>query len=105
MKIFEKLTGSELTLILNGTFDESSCPSIDSKISEVMGWEIKKILLNMAGVDYISSLGIRTLIIAHKNSIKSGKELLLAEMSEKVREILSEMGMLSLFAVSGGENI
>jgi anti-anti-sigma factor len=101
MKIFENLAGKDLTLTFCGTFNETSCPHIDDKISEVMGWDINRIFLNMAGVDYISSIGIRTLIIAHKSSLKNGKDLILAEMSEKVREILSEMGMLTFFMEAG----
>ena len=101
MKIFENLIGSDLTLTFHGTFDETSCPHIDDKISEVMGWDIRTISLNMSGVDYISSVGIRTLLIAHKSSLKKGKDLILAEMSEKVRAILSEMGLLSLFLKAG----
>jgi len=86
---------------MHGIFDESTSPNIEDKISEVMGWAVKKISLDMENVKYISSAGIRILIIAHKKAVKSGKNLVIAGMSEKVKEILETVGILPLFRSTG----
>ena len=102
MKIFEDLRGDELTLSMHGIFDESTCPHIEDKISEVMGWNVRTVFLDMNNVKYISSAGIRILIIAHKKAVKNGKTLVISGMSEKVKEILETVGILPLFGSRGG---
>jgi anti-sigma B factor antagonist/stage II sporulation protein AA (anti-sigma F factor antagonist) len=101
MKITEHADGEDLALILEGDLDESSSHKAEEKIKEALAQDAKNICLDMKGVHYVSSVGIRVLILAHKKAVKLGKKIILTKMSPKVKEILETVGILPLFAASG----
>ena len=90
---------NNITLIFEGNLDENTCKSVEQKFNEVLSGQSKIIYLNMKGVKYISSIGIRVLMIAHNKSIKSNKKIVIKreDMSTKAREILEIVGILPLF--------
>jgi anti-anti-sigma factor len=55
----------------------------------------------MGNVRYLSSAGIRVLIIAHKKGKKNNKQITLGEISVKVKDVLDTVGILPLFNRSG----
>ena len=98
MNIRENITGKNVTLSLDGNFDEHSSPYIESKLMTMIeSPDIESISFNMDGVKYISSAGIRVLIVAHKRAIKNGKNISIGAMSPKVKEIIDVVGILPLF--------
>lgn len=102
MKIKEHLEEGILTLSLNGNFDETSSPEVEEMVELALVEDINGICFDMKGVEYISSAGIRVLIISHKKAIKIGKKILVGEMSEKVKDVLDVVGILPLFGTEGG---
>lgn len=103
MKMREHIEGSDLTLSLEGNFDETTSLEIEKKIESILSGETKKLLLDLRGVKYVSSAGIRVLIIAHKRAVKTGKKVVIGEMSGKVKEILDTVGIMPLFSDGAGE--
>jgi anti-anti-sigma factor len=101
MKIKEKLNGKNLTLFLEGDFDDTGYSIVEQKFNEVINWEVDDIAFNMKRVKYISSFGIRVLILAHKRAIKLGKKVVLTEMSDKVRGIIEMVGILPMLNGQG----
>jgi len=101
MKIKERLDGKSLTLFLDGDFDDTSCFAVEQKFDEAIVREVEDISFNMKHVQYISSFGIRVLILAHKKAVKLGKKVALSEMSNKVRGIIEMVGILSIFCGQG----
>ena len=91
---------SNITLIFEGNLDENTCKSVEQKFTEVLSQDAKFIYLNMKGVKYISSIGIRALMIAHNKAVKYGKKIIInrEDMSTKAREILEIVGILPLFS-------
>lgn len=102
MKITENYNGKELTLLLDGNFDEMSSPEIEEKIDEALTKDITTITFDMSNVHYISSVGIKVLIVAHKKAVKLGKKIHIGKMSGKVRDIIEVVGILPLFGPSKG---
>ena len=81
-------------IILKGNLDENSAAVTERSILEVFTDEYDRIELDMNDVDYISSMGIRVLIIVYKKAVKSGKKFVITRMSGKVRNILEVVGIL-----------
>lgn len=97
MNIREHLSEGELTLSLSGTFDESTCSSVEKRVDELLERDVKTISFDMENVGYISSAGIRVLILAYKRATKWGKKVTLGKMSSKVRDIIESVGIMPLF--------
>jgi len=101
MRIREDLDGKKLTLALEGNFDDASSPAVEKRFEQALLMDVTDIHFDMGKVQYISSAGIRVIIIAHKKALKSDKRVLIGQMTDKTRQILDKVGLLSLFSVSG----
>ena len=103
MRITENLDGKNLTLTLEGDLDSVSSPGVEQKIEEVLELNIESLNLDLSKVRYISSIGVRVLVIAYKKAMKDEKKVAIVSMSTKVQDILKEVGILPLFEVKGGK--
>ena len=103
MRITENLDGKNLTLTLEGDLDSVSSPGVEQKIEEVLELNIESLNLDLSKVRYISSIGVRVLVIAYKKAMKDEKKVAIVAMSTKVQDILNEVGILPLFEVKGGK--
>lgn len=99
MKINEIVDGDSITLALDGNFDEQSSPKVESRLESAFLSDVKNIRFDMEHVNYISSAGIRVLILSHKKGIKFGKNVGLLAMSDKVKEVLDVVGILPIFSI------
>jgi anti-sigma B factor antagonist len=84
-------------LKVNGRVDSETAPDLDNALVAVLNENKNKVVLDLQGVDYLSSAGLRTLVKALKDAQKSGGDLYLASVSEPVDVILRTVGMLQMF--------
>ena len=71
MKIEIKRTAEETTIELVGRLDTTTAPSLDKTINEDIA-DTKNLVLNLKGLEYISSAGLRVLLGAQKKMQKIG---------------------------------
>ena len=57
------------------------------------------LVLEMDGTDYLSSAGVRALISAQKTLKPKGGSVMIAQPSQRVREVIQIVGMESLFPI------
>ena len=63
----------------------------------------KKAILDLSKVDYLSSAGLRLLLLIYREfAAKSGKLVLLG-VSEDIRTVMSHTGFLNFFTVAGSK--
>ena len=84
---------------VNGRIDSNNAPEFEGKLKELMSNGRHKLVLNLAGVSYMSSAGLRTLVSTLKECKKRNGDMRLAAPSERVAEVLSLAGLDSLFQV------
>ncbi len=58
-----------------------------------------KILLNMSGVEYMSSAGLRMLLSMYRQVKGDNGRIALVGLSEEIRDIMSATGFLSHFTI------
>lgn len=64
----------------------------------------RKILLNLAGVEYIDSSGLGELIASYTNLDKKGGEIKLLHLPRRVRELMVVTKLLTVFDVHENES-
>ena len=74
MKITSKTDGSKATLALEGWLDTSTAPELAKALSN-LNPACTDLALDLSGVEYISSAGLRQIVSAHK--LMKGKLTLL----------------------------
>lgn len=74
-----------------------------SAVQEALGAGSKKILLNLADVNYIDSAGLGELVSAFTTVKNAGGELKLLNLTKKVRDLLVITKLLTIFDVKDNE--
>ena len=57
-----------------------------------------KMLLDMSGVDYMSSAGLRLMLSMHRQATANKGQLVLAGLSEDIKDTMAATGFLNFFA-------
>ncbi|KJJ83232.1 anti-sigma factor antagonist [Candidatus Omnitrophus magneticus] len=97
IKIIERPSGNgSLTIYLDGNIDEATSPILEKEVEKIIVKNFNNIYFDLNKVNYISSLGIRVLIVAYKKGVKLGKIVAIKEISAKAKEILEVVGVLPL---------
>ncbi len=81
-----------------GRIDSYTAPKLQEAIEDVMKNGRHKIVLDMSGVDYMSSAGLRVLISTQKTCKRYNRgEVILAEVPRRILEALDLAGFVPLF--------
>ena len=87
----------EVTLVLNGRFGNNSASKVESAVHDAMVG-CHKLTFDFAGVDYISSAGLRVLLSAQKTMNKQG-EMKLIHVNDVINEIFEVTGFSDILNI------
>jgi anti-sigma B factor antagonist len=76
---------------------------IRSKVRDLLQSGVKKIVLNLADINYIDSSGIGELVSTYTTVINTGGQLKLLNLTKKLRELLTITKLLTVFDVFDDE--
>jgi anti-sigma B factor antagonist len=76
---------------------------VRNTIKDLLHSGVKKIVLNLAEVNYIDSSGVGELVSSFTTVAKEGGQLRLLNPTNKVREILANTRLLTVFQVYDNE--
>ena len=85
MEIGEERRGAALVLSPQGRLDSTTAPEFEQRVRARMAEGNRDFVIDLGALDYVSSAGLRALVIASKSS--NGRGLGLAAMQPVVREI------------------
>jgi len=87
--------GNVAVVTASGRFDSETSPSLDAELTKVVGQK-NKIVLDLKGVEYLSSAGLRAIVKALQASQKAGGGVKLACVSVSVETVLRTVGMMEM---------
>jgi anti-anti-sigma factor len=89
-----------LTGILNliGRLDIVTAPKLQEALTEVIT-SAEKVELDFAGVDYVSSAGLRVLLLGEKNAKAAGKSMTLKNVSHEVMDVFEITGFSGILTI------
>ena len=87
--------GQEGELVLEGRLDTLTAPEAEEVFNQ-MAERVEKIVLNMAGMEYVSSAGLRTLKRLHMAMKKKNGSLVLTNVRKMVMEVFEMTGFAGL---------
>jgi anti-sigma B factor antagonist len=83
---------------LSGRIDSSASGGLEEVLEDLIQSE-KNLIVDLSGVYFISSQGMRVLLNAEKQIARENGQLILAGLSGNVREVLSMIGFLEYFEI------
>lgn len=89
---------------LSGTLDTTSAPDVGSELENRIGAGDSKIIVDLAGVEFVSSAGLRILLVAAKKLRASGGDLAVCSLNETVQEVFDMSGFSSILKVFPGRD-
>ncbi len=85
------------TITLKGRLDALTAPGIQELFTRVIFEGGRTLVVDLSGVHYVSSAGLRTFIATQKDLQKVGGELVLAGLSAQVHDVFQVSGFDQLF--------
>jgi anti-anti-sigma factor len=92
--------GGWTTFTVTGRLDASSAATAEAALSSAVAGGALRLVLDLAGLDYISSAGLRVLLATAKKVARQDGALVLCQLQSGVREVLAISGLLSVFTVT-----
>lgn len=90
--------GKEVILKCTGRLDANRAGYLNDYIDKLVREGRYQIALDMTGIDYLSSAGIRSLITQSKNLRAVNGHFCITAMSENVHQVLNMVGMLEMLS-------
>ena len=97
MTIQIKKNEAETTIELVGRLDTTTAPALDKTINEDIG-DTKNLVLDIKGLEYISSAGLRVLLSAQKKLQKIGS-MKVINVCEEVMEVFEMTGFADILVI------
>ena len=97
MTIEKTLNGTELTINLIGRLDTTTAPQLEAELKQNISG-VKKLVLNFAALEYLSSAGLRVLLAAQKVMNKQG-EMIVKHVNETIAEIFEVTGFSDILTI------
>ena len=99
MQTTQSVLQGVMVVSAKGRLDSNTSAILDSALSG----EAKaapKLIIDLSGVDYVSSAGLRILLKAAKLAMASKQKLALAGLAPQVREVFDVSGFTKLFTLA-----
>ncbi len=99
MKITQNEKDGILELSISGRLDAVSAVEADKTFSSIIDGENSNLLIDLAELDYISSAGLRVLLVVAKRIQQNRGKVALCSLNANVKEIFEISGFSSIFNI------
>lgn len=97
---FQIVDLDQVTLVeVSGRVDSATAEQLGAVLSEQFNRGRRYLVIDLARVDYMSSAGLRELVLAFKQAQKLSGDVRLAQPSHRVQEILEMAGLDTIFQI------
>ena len=98
MTIEKTQNGNELIIKLSGRLDTITAPDLESELKSCLEG-INSLVFDLAELEYVSSAGLRTLLMAQKTMNRLGA-MKIVNVCEEVKEIFDITGFSDIFTIA-----
>ena len=97
MEIAKKTEDGKLVIAVTGRVDTTTAPELDAGL-QLVGNET--LTLDLSGVPYMSSAGLRCLLTAQKKMMAGGGSMTVVGLQPTVKEVLDITGFSSILTIA-----
>ncbi len=97
MTITKTKEGSRLVLALSGCLDTTTAPQLEAELKQSLGG-VTALVLDFAELAYLSSAGLRVLLVAQKTMNKQGT-MEIHHVNETISEIFEVTGFADILTI------
>ena len=104
MEILQEQQGRVIILSLIGRLDANTSKDLEGKLLPLLDADNRLFIIDFAQLEYISSAGLRVLLMAAKKLKPLDGTIALASLKDHIKEIFEIAGFLSLFQIFSGKD-
>jgi anti-sigma B factor antagonist len=104
MEIHTETINSVTVVEMLGELDSMSAPGVQDEVL-LLANPGSKILLDMSRVTYMSSAGLRTLLILYRRINENSGKIILVGLNEDIQDIMAITGFLDFFEIVESRNL
>ncbi len=97
MTITKNQNGSQLDMALEGRLDTATAPQLEAELKQSMDG-VTELTLDFAGLEYLSSAGLRVLLSAQKVMNQQGS-MVIKNVNETIMEIFDVTGFADILTI------
>jgi len=99
MEIHKEQVGNISVVMASGRLDGIYSSAFANQVGELVTEANPKILIDFADIDFVTSAGLRALLLLVKKAKASGSVFALCGVNEQVREVLDVSGFPAMFNI------
>jgi|HubBroStandDraft_1064217.scaffolds.fasta_scaffold01299_8 stage II sporulation protein AA (anti-sigma F factor antagonist) len=84
-----------------GRLDSSAAPGIEKELLALIAGGSRRLLLDFSGITYVSSMGLRVVLVAAKRMRAEGGRLALCALSPPITEVFEISGFSTILDIHG----
>jgi len=97
LNINSNIDAQNATLSLGGRLDTTTAPEFEAAV-KALPEDVTALVIDMEALDYISSAGLRVLLVAQKTMLKKGS-MKVVHINETVMEIFEVTGFADILTI------
>lgn len=97
MNIQQTRNGNELVMALEGRLDTVTAPELEAALKDALEG-VEELILDFEKLDYISSAGLRVLLVAQKTMSQQGS-MKIRNVNEIIREVFDVTGFSDFLTI------
>ena len=98
MTINKTLENGKLTLALDGRLDTTTAPKLQDALIPAFD-EAKEIILDFTKLAYVSSAGLRVLLLGQKTAKAKGASMIVSGVSGEIMEVFDMTGFSDMLKI------
>lgn len=104
LKIAQQHAGTVCVVALTGRVDNSSAGQVQAQLRALIDTGEKAILLDLAGVSYLTSAAFRVLLVTKKQADGASARFALCNVAGHVRDLFELGGLTQSFTILGARD-
>jgi anti-sigma B factor antagonist len=104
MDISEDRKANALILALSGKLDATTAKTFEEKILGVINSGEQRLVLDLSQLEYISSSGLRVLLLAAKQLQRTHGKIVLYALQDHIRQVFDLAGFSSILPIYGSRD-
>lgn len=97
MEIKKNISDNKVELVLSGRLDTNTAVSLEEEINGLQG--VSALVLNLKDLQYISSAGLRVVLMAHKKMRSAAGSMKITHPSDMVMEVFDMTGFNDILTI------
>jgi anti-anti-sigma factor len=94
-----RMIGEAVIITLTGRIDANTSPDIEQRMLSLVSEGSNKLVADLSRVTFISSAGLKTLLIVLKKTKREQGDLRLSGIQAQVNEVFDITGLIDIFSI------